>query len=120
MSLDDDCTKLRNILVLSSVGIMARAVGRRCACVPRTRDALHVLLPCNAFRFEKVNDRRNVLWYLGIIVVVKAEVISSNRGDIIRLRRMRQSIVRGKEYPLLRQFLVVCILCYRSEILQRE
>ena len=106
--------------MLSSVGIMARAVGRRCACVSRTRDALHILLPRNALRLEKINNRRNVLWYLGIIVVVKAEVISSNRGDIIRLGRMRQSIVRGKEYPLLRQVLIVCILYYWSEILQRE
>lgn len=68
---------LKVILVFPSIGIMTRGVGCRNSGEAWTGDALHILLPSDTFRIQKIGNGCDIFWNLCLVIVVQAKVIST-------------------------------------------
>lgn len=82
------------LLVLAHVVPFARSLSfSRYSHVPRPREILKVPAPGDALRVQHIDYRRHVLGYFYDIVMVEAEVVATDGGQVVGLRGVGVRVV---------------------------
>ena len=90
------------------------------AHIPRPRDPLKVALPLDVLGVEEVDQRRHVIGHLDEVIVVQAEVVAADRGQIVRLRGVGEAVVLREQDALASQIIQARGRLDLGEVLQRD